>query len=104
MGVSSREPKRKKKQKLFFQIHQEVACFSTMLQHAQHNGFSFHIKSQVKFFLQIKEYKVKVRYSRKNIGIICIAKKNLLRSILSFVFWIFPPLDTAVQLKSADSK
>jgi len=30
--------------------------------------------------------------------------KNVLRSILSFVFWIFPPLDTAVQLESADSK
>ena len=30
--------------------------------------------------------------------------KNVLCSILSFVFWIFPPLDTAVQLESADSK
>ena len=30
--------------------------------------------------------------------------KNVLCSILSFVFWIFPPLDTAVQLASADSK
>ena len=30
--------------------------------------------------------------------------KNVLRSILSFVFWIFPPSDTAVQLESADSK
>ena len=30
--------------------------------------------------------------------------KNELYSILSFVFWIFPPLDTAVQLESADSK
>ena len=30
--------------------------------------------------------------------------KNVLYSILSFVFWIFPPLDTAVQLESADSK
>ena len=30
--------------------------------------------------------------------------KNLLCSILSFVFWIFLPLDTAVQLESADSK
>ena len=28
----------------------------------------------------------------------------MLCSILSFVFWIFPPLDTAVQLESADSK
>ena len=30
--------------------------------------------------------------------------KNVLRSILTFVFWIFPPSDPAVQLKSADSK
>ena len=30
--------------------------------------------------------------------------KNVLRSILSFIFWIFPPLDTAVQLESAESK
>ena len=30
--------------------------------------------------------------------------KIVLCSILSFVFWIFPPLDTAVQLESADSK
>ena len=30
--------------------------------------------------------------------------KNVLCSILSFVFWIFPPSDTAVQLESADSK
>ena len=30
--------------------------------------------------------------------------KNVLCCILSFVFWIFPPLDTAVQLESADSK
>ena len=30
--------------------------------------------------------------------------KNVLCSILSFVFWIFPPLDTIVQLESADSK
>ena len=30
--------------------------------------------------------------------------KNVLCSILSFVFWIFPLLDTAVQLESADSK
>ena len=30
--------------------------------------------------------------------------KNVLWSILSFVFWIFPPLDTAVHLESADSK
>ena len=30
--------------------------------------------------------------------------KNVLRSILSFVFWIFPSSDTAVQLESADSK
>ena len=30
--------------------------------------------------------------------------KNVLCSILSFVFWIFLPLDTTVQLKSADSK
>ena len=30
--------------------------------------------------------------------------KNELCSILSFVFWIFLPLDTAVQLESADSK
>ena len=30
--------------------------------------------------------------------------KNVLHSILSFVFWIFPPSDTAVQLESADSK
>ena len=28
--------------------------------------------------------------------------KNVLCSILNFVFWIFPPLDTAVQLESAD--
>ena len=30
--------------------------------------------------------------------------KNVLCPILSFVFWIFPYLDTAVQLESADSK
>ena len=30
--------------------------------------------------------------------------KYVVRSILSFVFWIFPPLETAVQLESADSK
>ena len=30
--------------------------------------------------------------------------KNVLCSILSFVFWIFPPSDTAVQLELADSK
>ena len=30
--------------------------------------------------------------------------KNVLCSILSFVFWIFPLLNTAVQLESADSK
>ena len=30
--------------------------------------------------------------------------KNVLFSILSFVFWIFPHLDTAVQSESADSK
>ena len=30
--------------------------------------------------------------------------KNILCPIISFVFWIFPPLDTAVQLESADSK
>ena len=30
--------------------------------------------------------------------------KNVLRSILIFVFWIFPHSDTAVQLESADSK
>ena len=30
--------------------------------------------------------------------------KNVLDSILSFVFWIFPPSDTAVQLESGDSK
>ena len=29
---------------------------------------------------------------------------SVLFSILSFVFWIFPPLDTALQLESADSK
>ena len=47
---------------------------------------------------------LKVRYSRKNIGIISIAQKMCCVLILSFVFWIFPPLDTAVQLESADSK
>ena len=30
--------------------------------------------------------------------------KNVLHSILRFVFLIFPPSDTAVQLESADSK
>ena len=30
--------------------------------------------------------------------------KNVLCSILRFVFWIFPPSDTAAQLDSADSK
>ena len=30
--------------------------------------------------------------------------KNVLGSILSFVFWTFPPSDTAVQLESTDSK
>ena len=41
---------------------------------------------------------LKVLYPQKNIGIIFIAPK------MCFVFWIFPPLDTAGQLESADSK
>ena len=47
---------------------------------------------------------IKVRYFWKNIGIISIAPQKLLLSILRFVIWIFLPLDTAVQLESADAE
>ena len=47
---------------------------------------------------------LKVGYPWKNIGNIFHCPKNVLCSILSFVFWILPPLDTAAQLESADSK
>ena len=54
--------------------------------------------------LQSTRYSLKVRYSRTNIGIISIAQKMCCVLFLSFVFWIFPPLDTAVHLESAGSK
>ena len=54
--------------------------------------------------LQSTRYSLKVRYSRTNIGIISIAQKMCCVLFLSFVFWIFPPLDFAVLLESADSK
>ena len=44
---------------------------------------------------------LKVRYSQKKYWHYYNCPKNVLRCILSFVFWIFPP---SVQLESADSK
>ena len=40
----------------------------------------------------------------KKILVLFPLPKKCLCSILSFVFWIFPPLYTAVELESADSK
>jgi hypothetical protein len=55
-----------------------------------------------------RRFLLKVGYPLKNIGVIwgCYyhCPKNVLCSILSFYFWIFPSLDTEVQLESADSK
>ena len=57
------------------------------------------------FTLQSSVALISKRYSiLRKILVLFPLPKNVLCSILSFVFWIFPPLDTVVQLESVDSK
>ena len=49
-------------------------------------------------------FQLKVQYSQKKYWYYFHGPKNVVHSTLTFVFWIFLPLDTAVQLDSVDSK